>query len=206
METFVRALRDSQVARLSQLGGKKFSRSISTVEYKVAQAHFLLEQIAEAGGNFFAVQCFSDAFAAACRSITFAMQAVINVDGFAQWYNERQKALESDALCKFFNAYRVVSTHIGETVVSAGATAGFREGKLQMKYYFMPTPGLMSVPDEDVHTVCSTHFKNLLSLTFDALKHFKYQLDDQRYFTSENFAHARKGLGDALQELGFPPD
>src|SRR5262249_3464808 len=116
----------------------------------------------------------------------------------------RQKALEADPISKFFNAYRVASTHIGETVVSAGASAGLKDGKLQRRYYFMPNADLRSVPSDDVQTVCVGHFKNLLDLTFDALDDFKYQLDDRWYFTPDNFARAGKGLGDALAELGFP--
>ena len=92
------------------------ARSISIVEYKVEQARFFLEQIPTSNLNFFAAQCFTDAFVSACRSITFAMQAVINeVDGFKAWYAARIELLKQDRLSRFFNDYRVASTHIGET-------------------------------------------------------------------------------------------
>ncbi len=94
------------------------SRSISIVEYKVEQARFFLEKISHCDLNFFAVQCFTDAFASTCRSITFSMQAVMSeVDGFKEWYADRMELLKKDRLSQFFNAYRVASIHIGATVV-----------------------------------------------------------------------------------------
>jgi hypothetical protein len=80
--------------------------SISIVEYKVQQAHFFLEQLELSELNFFAAQCFTDAFASACRSITFSMQAVINdVPGFKDWYSPRMGSLKQDRISAFFNAY-----------------------------------------------------------------------------------------------------
>jgi hypothetical protein len=66
----------------------------------------------------FAVQCYTDAFAASARSVTLAMQAVVGkVDGFSSWYAGRQEALKKDRLARFFVEYRNVSGKIGDTVV-----------------------------------------------------------------------------------------
>lgn len=133
------------------------ARSISIVEYKVKQALFFLEQIAKSGPNFFAVQCFTDSFASACRSITFSMQAVIEeVAGFKEWYAARQDLLKRDPLARFFNAYRVASIHIGDIVVRAGSIATGDDGKRIMQYYFIPIPDVQNVPDEDVLSICRT--------------------------------------------------
>lgn len=181
------------------------ARSISIVEYKVEQARFFLEQIPQSNFNFFAAQCFTDAFASACRSITFSMQAVIKeVDGIEAWYAARIKLLKGDQLSQFFNDYRVASTHIGETVVRGGASFTGEGGRGVVQYYFEPTPDLPSVPDGDVFSVCKTHFTNLLSLVFDAFEKFRYQLDDRWYCTEENFRRMRKSLEDAVEEFGFP--
>ena len=135
------------------------ARSISIVEYKVQQAQFFLEQIEHSELNFFAVQCFADAFASASRTITFSMQAVISeVDGFKEWYATRVALLKKDPLSNFFNAYRVASVHVGDTVVLGGTGFKGADGKLQRQYFFMPIPGVPSVPDYDVLSICKIHF------------------------------------------------
>jgi hypothetical protein len=181
------------------------ARSISIVEYKVQQTHFYLEKIHEAGLDFFAAQCFVDAFVGAARSITFAMQAVISdVPGFAEWYEVKQNEMKNDAIFRFFNHYRTVSTHIGDTVVKGFATGKNDDGSHAMKYYFQPIADLPDVPQEDVQTVCTHHFKTLLGSVFKAMQTFKYELDDRWYFTRENFARLGKTADDADEELGFP--
>jgi len=183
------------------------SRSISIVEYKVEQARFFLEQIPRSKFDFFAAQCLTDAFASACRSITFSMQAVVGeVDGFKPWYEVRIEQLKNDRLFRFFNEYRVASTHIGDTVVRGGASGTSKNGTRVVRYFFTPIPDLPDVPAGDVFSICKTHFTSLLNLVFDAFTEFLCQLDDRWYFTAENFKRMGKSFDDALSELGFPPE
>jgi hypothetical protein len=181
------------------------ARSISIVEYKVQQAQFFLEQIEQSELNFFAVQCLTDAFASTCRTITFSMQAVIGeVDGFEKWYAARVELLKKDRLSEFFNAYRVASVHIGDTVVRGGSSFQGDDGKRCTQYFFMPIPGVPNVPAKDVLSICKTHFTNLLSLVYDALADFRCQLDDRWYYTEDHFQRMGKTFQDAVEELGFP--
>ncbi len=183
------------------------ARSISIVEYKVQQAHFFLEQLELSELNFFAVQCFTDAFASACRSITFSMQAVINdVPGFKDWYSPRMESLKQDRVCAFFNAYRTASIHIGDTVVGGGAGFCGVDGKYQRHYFFTAIPEVSQVPSEDVLAVCKSHFISLLSLVYDALSTFLYQLDERWYFTEEYFVKMGKSFDDAIAEVGLPQE
>ena len=178
--------------------------SSSILEYRVRQAHFFLEEMARAEANRFAFQCFAEAFASACRGITFAMQAVVKeVDGFVEFWAARQRALEADPLARFFSAYRAAAAHAGDTVVPAGAAGGLPEGDVRMRYFFMPIPEVHGVPAEDVFTACTVHFTDLLGLAFDLFERFKHQLDDRWYFTEANFRRMDKGLDHALEELGF---
>lgn len=180
-------------------------RSISIVEYKVRQAHFFLEKIVQSELDFFAVQCFVDAFASAIRSITFSMQAVISdVPGFAKWYEDQLTGLKEDSISRFFNQYRTVSTHIGDTVVRGGTMGRDDFGRRVIKYFFMPVPDLPDVPTQDVLSICIHHFKTLLELVFNSFIVFRYQLDDRWYCTKENFDRLGKTIEDAEQELGFP--
>jgi len=180
-------------------------RSISIVEYKVEQARFFLEQIAECDLNFFAAQCFVDAFVSACRSITLSMQAVINgVAGFKAWYAPRMQLLGKNPLAQFFSRYRNVSIHIGDTVVHGGTSFIDREGNRVTQYFFMPIPDIPNVPSEDVLSICKTHFTNLVSLVYDAFEKFRYKLDDRWYYTEDHFRQMGKSFDDAVEELGFP--
>ena len=180
-------------------------RSISIVEYKVQQAQFFLEKISQVELDFFAVQCFVDAFVGAARGITFSMQAVLgDVPGFAEWYATRQATLKGDTVCQFFNQYRRVSTHIGDTVVRGGMSARNQSGEPVVKYFFMPVPDLPDVPEQDVLSICTDYFRVLLKLVYDIMMDFKYQLDDRWYFTKENFHGMGKTVEDAEKELGFP--
>lgn len=183
------------------------TRSISIVEYKVEQARFFLDQMLNSDLNFFAVQCFTDAFASACRSITLSMQAVINeVNGFKGWYAARIEMLKNDPLVRFFNDYRVVSVHIGETVVGGGTSYIDENGNRVRQYFFTPIPDLQEVPSGDVFRICKTHFTTLVRLVFDAFEEFRYDLDERWYFTEDHFRQTGKSLGDAIEELGFPQD
>jgi hypothetical protein len=179
--------------------------SISIVEYKVEQARFFLESISEAGLNFFAVQCFADAFTSASRSITFSMQSVLSdLSGFKEWYATRSELLNRDSLCRFFNAYRRASIHIGETVARGGRVFINRDGKRVTKFYFAPIPGLEDVPIGDVFSVCSAHFTKLLEIVFEVFLEFRQELDDRWYYTEPNFRRVGKTFADAVAELGFP--
>jgi len=183
------------------------ARSISIVEYKVQQAHFFLEQLELSELNFFAAQCFTDAFVSACRSITFSMQSVINeVPGFKDWYSPRMDALKRDRISAFFNAYRTASIHIGDTVVRGGTSFRGADGKRHHQYFFMAIPDVAQVPSEDVLTICKSHFINLLSLVYDALATFLYQLDDRWYFTEDYFQKMGKSFDDAIAEVGLPQE
>jgi hypothetical protein len=182
-------------------------RSISIVEYKVEQARFFLEQIAQCDLNFFAAQCFVDAFASACRSITLSMQAVVNkVAGFKAWFAPRTELLGRDQLSQFFNDYRNVSVHIGDTVVRGGGSFIDKDGNRVRQYFFMPIPDVPKVPSEDVLSVCRAHFINLVSLVYDAFEEFRYKLDDRWYYTEDHFRQMGKSFEDAVEELGFPRD
>jgi hypothetical protein len=180
----------------------KHMRSISILEYKVSQAEFFLKKIEKCGYDLFAVQCYVDAFVASARSITFSMQAVMStIKGFDDWYAERQVELKDNVIAKFMNDYRRVSTHIGDTVVRAGMTNGSNR---EIIYFFLPVADLSKVPPDDVFSVCTIYFKQLLSIVHDLNVRFKYMVDDRWYFTRMNFEKLGKTIEDAEVELGFP--
>jgi hypothetical protein len=135
------------------------------------------------------------------------MQAVISeVDGFKGWYAARIESLRKDRLSEFFNAYRVASVHIGDTVVRGGSCFTQDNGKRRVQYFFMSIPEVPMVPDEDVTSVCTAHFTTLLRVVYDAFETFPYNLDDRWYYTEDHFLKMGKSIDDAIEELGFPRD
>ena len=181
------------------------TRSVSIVEYKVMQADFFLSQIKGASLDFFAVQCFTDAFASSVRSITFALQSVLaDLPEFAAWYAPRQAAMRRDPLARFFNRYRSVSAHVGDTVVRLMSSGWDADGMHRTLYYFHPTQDLPEVPDGDVASACATYFRVVLSVVFESFSQFRNQLDDRWYYTQENLTRMGKTVEDAEEELGFP--
>jgi hypothetical protein len=133
------------------------------------------------------------------------MQAVINkVAGFKAWYTPRIELQGKDPLSQFFNDYRNVSIHIGDTVVRGGGSFIDKGGNRVSLYFFTPIPDIPKVPTEDVLSVCRAHFTNLVSLVYDAFEEFRCKLDDRWYYTEDHFRQMGKSFEDAVQELGFP--
>lgn len=181
------------------------SHSFSIVDYKVRQAEFFLQKIQEAELNFFAAQCFTDAFVSATRSVTFALQAVCkDISGFAVWYATQQESLRSDTLAQFFKKYRDVSIHIGDTVIRGGSMYQDEAGQLNVAYYFLKIPEIPAPPVEDVYSVCRKYFTCILQLILDTYRVFSCYVDDRWYYTEENFNRLGKSIEDAEEELGFP--
>jgi hypothetical protein len=180
-------------------------RSFSIVDYKVNQAEFFLRKIQEEEFDFFAAQCFTDAFASAARSITFALQSVCkDMPEFSKWYLAKQEILKTDSLAQFFNRYRTASIHIGDTVVRGGTNYRDAEGKRRVTYFFIEVPDIPNPPAEGVYSAYEKHFANILGIVLEAYQLFASQIDDRWYFTADNFQKLGKSIGDALAELGFP--
>ena len=178
-------------------------RSVSLIDYKVNQADFYLQRLDEVCYDFFAAQCFCDAFTSACRSVTFAVQSVCkSIEGFEEWYAIEQNRMKNDPLLRFFHNYRTVSNHVGQTPVLAGFTDPNRKGAIKLS--FMPTEGLLNPPDLDVQSACSECFDKTLDLVFRLYEQFPTDLDDRWHYTEDNFADLGLTIEDAEEAFGLP--
>ena len=176
------------------------SRSFGLVDSKVQEAEYFLERILNVDKFFFGVRCDAVAFAAAMRSITFAMQSSQKgVPDFDVWYAEKQENMRANPLAQFFNRFRRVSQHIGDNAVVVGASAN---GKVL--FYFGPVPDIPDVPDIDVASACVSYFKSTLEIVYECYLRFATRINGKWYFTQEHFASMGKTIEDAEEELGFP--
>jgi hypothetical protein len=175
-------------------------RSVSIIDYKVQQADFFLQKLEACGPEFFAAQCYADAFVSACRSITFSVQAVCKeVSGFESWYAEEQNRMKTNRLCVFFNNYRTASIHVGETPVLAGAG---KQGEFH--FFFMPTQDIPDVPESDVLHACHAYFKSIIDLVFRLYTRFPTDLDDRWHYTKQHFESRGLAVEDAEEAFGYP--
>jgi hypothetical protein len=175
-------------------------RSFGLVDTKVQEAEYFLDRILSGDRNFFGVRCDTVAFAAAARSITFAMQASLGgVTEFDTWYSARQNELRNNRLAKFFNDFRRVSQHIGENAVVGGSYANNK-----VVYYFGLIPEVKSVPTTDVATACSDYFRLLLQLVYDCYLKFNPVINGQWRYTRAYFDSIGQSIEDAEQSLGYP--
>lgn len=178
------------------------ARSFELVDYKVREAEYFLDALT-AGSNashFGGIQFCASAFAAAARSITFAMQSSMHgIAGFEEWYADRRTELKADQLARFFHEFRRVTQHIGDWVVGAGLLVDGRT-----LYYFVPSSDIPSVPDLDVVSACTAYFCTLLELVYRCYMDFGAVVDAKLYFTAHNFEGMGLGIEDAEEQLGFP--
>ena len=127
------------------------ARSAHLIDTKAFEADFFLEKLASSGTDFFAARCYFSAFVSACRSITFAMQAALaGVQGFAEWYFEKQHFLRNTPTARFFVEVRNESQKIGHTPLNAGRSRQRPDGSFEVSYYFSGgfevDPSLMPSP------------------------------------------------------------
>lgn len=176
-------------------------RSFSLVDTKVAEAEFFLTQISTCGFNFFAVQCYVNAFASSARSITYSLQAVMKpIDGFEAWYVVKQEELKKDTLARFFHELRRVNQHIGEYAVRDGTTGP----NMPTRYWFRPTEELPTVPKIDVETACKKYFVMILQIIYDCYIEFGPHIDPKQHYTAEHYETLGKSLEDLEIELFGP--
>lgn len=181
------------------------ARSASNIDYKTQQAEFFLRRLSEPNVGFFEAQCYADAFVAATRSVTFALQSVCSaIPGFAQWYSQQRAAMRADSLMRFFHDYRTSSVHMGDSPTRAGSSRRDSNGRLCFLYYFLPIQDIPSPPATDVASACREYFCRTLRVVLECYRQFPHHLDDRWHFTPEHFQSLGLTVEDAEEAMGFP--
>jgi hypothetical protein len=89
-------------------------RSFDLVDDKLFEGDFFLDRLAESGHDWFASRCYFSAFVSAARTVTFALQGCISdVEGFGEWYAEKQAAMRANTTARFLGKVRTESQHLG---------------------------------------------------------------------------------------------
>lgn len=185
------------------------ARSFQIVEYKTAESDFFLSKIEECsfGMKFFEARNYLSAFLSSTRSITFAIKASIHdLPGFDDWYASHQAKLKASPVAKYFLESRNLSQKVGFYPITGAGTYKDETGVNRTLFHFAPSiekPNV-EVPDTDVYSACLEYFTMLLEIVYDCYQVFGYDIDPDKYYTSENLNRLNISVEDIEEQLGFP--
>ena len=175
-------------------------RSFGLVDNKVQEAEYFLDRILSSGFSIYGLNFDTVAFAAAARSITFAMQSSLTgISEFDNWYAAKQEDLKAQPLCSFFNRLRRVTQHIGESPIGGGRSSGGG-----VVHYFAEFKELGDIPEPNVAVACEEFYKILLELVYECYLEFNPLINAQWRLTKEYFQSRGLTIEDAEEELGLP--
>ncbi len=152
------------------------------VEDKIYEADFFLDKIKECT-DLQECKYYLSAFLSASRSITFCLQACMSgIEGFDQWYQEKQEKLRQNDLAKKFVEMRNHTQKIGIYHLGSGESYRDANGNTGMKFYFSDERNSFSRielvesilsgdyfvrKEKDVATQCEENFTFLIEIIFD---------------------------------------
>lgn len=198
------------------------TRSFGIVEEKVYESDFFLEKVAESEDLREANYYFS-AFISAARSITFALQASLSgLEGFEEWYMEKQQLLRENELARFFTDARNYSQKQGRTYIHSGSRKYSNDGgEIFPRRYYFETPVSnqhnanlfirIMVSDEsaekqlnDAYSQCKNYMVLLAEIIYDCFQRFGPVIDPEQYYTLENINNLGLTIEDIEEKVGFP--
>ena len=178
------------------------ARSFDLADNKLWEADFFVEKMDEAGSELFEARAYFSAFAAASRSITFALQAVMkDVPGFDAWYHPRRERLKNIDLARFFVEARNVTQKTGEDPLGSLVLRAGRDGNPVTKLFFRASSAYSAVPEEDAVTACKTYLTMLVTLVLECYEGFGRTIDPEQFYTKEAFNDRGLTIDDADEEL-----
>jgi len=186
-------------------------RSFQIVEDKIEEAEFFLDKLRFEDTNsvqfkFKTAYFYVSAFLSATRSITFCLQASLNDSSdFQEWHLRQQEKLKRSELAQFFTQARNLSQKVGYYPLSGARVKPEENGSHRVELYFdrVNEENLKYIPETDVLTACTMHFKQLLDIIIDCYKHFGKIIDPEKYYTIENMMEKGMTIEDFENELGF---
>jgi hypothetical protein len=206
------------------------SRSFDCVDFKLAEADFFLERMKSCTLSIWEVNFYFSAFVSAARSVTFALQAVMDGQpGFAEWYSKKQSEMRGDPVCRFFVTYRNEVLKTGELPIVGGymTPSNCKPGKFEIKHRF--SRSMMSgnklqplgrtefiqraISDHDGGTCeeepdavasCCEYMQKVAALVASCYTDFGPIIDPDQHYTLDNLRKINKSVEDVEEELGFP--
>ncbi|HVW79032.1 MAG TPA: hypothetical protein VHB45_15565 [Alloacidobacterium sp.] len=209
------------------------ARSFDCVDFKLAEADFFLEHLKTCTNPLWGVNFYFSAFVSAARSVTFALQAVMDGQpGFAEWYAKKQDEMRADPICRFFVGYRNEVLKTGELPITGGyggfvGAAKNNGTKLELKYRFgrsiltgeqLPAvdrtefiqraivggQGEKREEEPDAIACCCEYMRKMVALVRSCYADFGSVIDPDEYYTIDNLRKINRSIEELEAELGFP--
>jgi hypothetical protein len=204
------------------------ARSFDCVDLKLGEADFFLEKLRSCGVSIWEANFYFSAFVSAARSVTFALQAVMNDQPeFAVWYSSKQAEMRADPVCSFFVTYRNEVLKTGELPITGGFATHSpdKPAEVEITHHFsrsivtgdkIPPKGrvefirsVMAGTDEvagepDVVTYCREYMSKVAGLVACCYRDFGPVIDPEEHYTLVNLRRINKSLEDVEEELGLP--
>ena len=191
------------------------AHSFGVVEDKLREAEFFFDQFGSTGPLDTEAYYYFSAFVSACRSVTLTIQKSLRgVSEFDAWYESAQYQLKIDPLAPYFRDVRNDVIHTGINPLNRVRIEHLREylsrqirASNRSHVLIVPSPyGASSGVLVDAIPASTDYFESLVRIVFECYKRFLTTVDPRWYFTEAHFRAMGKTLGDALVELGLPPD
>jgi hypothetical protein len=193
------------------------ARSFDCVDFKLAEADFFLEQMKSCTLSIWEVNFYFSAFVSAARSVTFALQAVMDGQpGFAEWYSKKQGEMRGDPVCRFFVTYRNEVLKTGELPIVGGYTHRFSRSmisgnKLQplertafIQRAMSNHDGGTCEEEPDAVASCCEYMQKVVALVASCYTDFGPIIDPDQHYTLDNLRKINKSVEDVEEELGLP--
>jgi len=187
------------------------TRSFDNVDFKVAEAEYFLEHLRARDCVEPEIDFLLSAYAAAARSITLSLKAVLGeTDGFVEWYAVREARLRADPLARYFLELRNYTQKTGARVVNQIRSPEklrellVRQLSGRRTWFGESGEALPPAPDMEVGEAALAHFRTLLGIVYECYVDFGPVIDPQQHYTPEHYALLGKTVEDAEEELGFP--
>ena len=178
-------------------------RNFERVRQKVAETEFFLEMLENCGPDPFAAQCYLGAFAAAARSVTYALQvSLAGVPGFAEWYETERGRLREDRGAQWFHALRNANQHQGTWNITSGLTHTAENGQQVVRHWAVATEDANR--EFDVVEACRRHHELLGDLVQRATVRLPKAADPAWIFNEDHLAQEGMTVEDLEEALGFP--
>lgn len=182
-------------------------RSFQIVEQKVRETEFFLFQLENSTEDLMAAQFTLSAFLSASRSITFTIQASLKgLEGFDEWYSDKQNELKNNDLAKYFVFARNHSQKVGFYPIGSGRPFKDEIGQFRLKLFFTrlyPDKNEF-VPEDDVLESCRKYFSMLLKIVRDCYSKFGVWIDPNSRYTKQGLKKLNLTIEDIEEENGFP--
>lgn len=161
------------------------------------------DRLSETDGYLPEFEYYLRAFVSAARSVTFALQAVMEkYPGFPEWYPLRQQRLADSALARFFVNLRNQAQKVGALPLAHKA---FGVGDLFASgYVFIPTQDMPDTPEGGVVELCHEYVREIMNVVAECYQDFDIYTDPRVIFTERGLAALRWSIEDLEESLGFP--